>query len=111
MRRDDVFRDPERFYPERHLVADPADPYFVRRNAWRAFEKGPRNCIGEPMALIQLKVIMVLTLRRYDFLESYPAGTPTVNGEKMYQTLHVTAKPSLGMPCRVKRAGDSWKSL
>lgn len=29
MRREDLFKDAERFYPERDLVTDTADPYFV----------------------------------------------------------------------------------
>ncbi|KAH9894499.1 cytochrome P450 [Xylariomycetidae sp. FL2044] len=99
MRRGDVFRDPERFMPERYLVADPADPYFVPKNAWRAFEHGSRDCIGSTMALIQIKIALALTARTFDFRESYPADAPEVDGEKMYGTFHVTAKPSLGLPC------------
>lgn len=100
MRRGDLFKEPDRFYPERHLVTDPADPYFVPRDAWRPFEKGPRNCLGQTLALMQLKIVLVMTLRTFDFATVYE------NGTYMYQTLDVTAKPSQGLPTRVKMRGE-----
>ncbi|GES65079.1 cytochrome P450 [Aspergillus terreus] len=96
MRREDLFKDAERFYPERHLVTDPADPYFVPRDAWRPFEKGPRMCLGQTLALIQLKIALVMTVRTFDFEIVYEDGT------FMYQVLDVTAKPSQGLPTRVR---------
>ncbi|KAK8058452.1 cytochrome P450 [Apiospora phragmitis] len=96
MHHEDVFKDHELFIPERYLTKGPSDPYFVSPNAWRAFEKGPRDCIGKAMALIQIKIIIILTLSSFDFREMYADDTPLVNGHKMYQTLHVTAKPSQG---------------
>ncbi|KAK2768751.1 hypothetical protein FQN54_000607 [Arachnomyces sp. PD_36] len=99
MRREDLFKDAERFYPERHLVTDPADPYFVPKDAWRPFEKGPRTCLGQTLALIQLKVTLLMTLRNFDFEIVYE------NGTYMYQTLDVTAKPSQGLPTRVTMRG------
>lgn len=94
MRRGDLFKDPERFYPDRHLVTDPADPYFVPKDAWRPFEKGQRSCLGQTLALMQLKIALVMTLRAFDFETVYKDGT------YMYQTLDVTAKPSQGLPTR-----------
>ena len=104
MRRADLFKDPLSFLPERFLVTDPYDPYFVPKDAWRAFEKGSRNCIGEALALIQIKVALVLTVRTFDFQEVYPEDAPALYGEQMYQAFHVTAKPSLGMPGRMSFA-------
>ncbi|KAI1121083.1 putative cytochrome P450 [Nemania abortiva] len=95
MRRSDIFKDPDRFYPERFLVRDENDPYFVPSNAFRAFEKGPRNCLGQTLALMQLKITLVMTVRRFEFVPAYDEGT------YMYQTLDVTAKPSQGMPAYV----------
>ena len=104
MRRADIFKDPERYIPDRYLITDPADPYYVPKDAWRGFEKGPRNCIGDAMALIQIKVVLALTVRTFRFQEEYPEDAPEVHGEKMYATFHVTAKPALGMPGRVSFA-------
>jgi cytochrome P450 len=108
MRNEKSFRDPECFLPERYLVTDPSDPYFVQKDAFRAFEKGPRNCIGEAMALLQLKVCLVVTLRSFDICEMYSDADPVVDGTRMYQTLNVTAKPSRGMPVKVKLSGSQW---
>ncbi|KAH8658231.1 cytochrome P450 [Xylariales sp. PMI_506] len=101
MRREDLFKDAERFYPERHLISDPADPYFVPRDSWRPFEKGPRACLGQTLALAQLKIVLILTLRRFNFEIVYE------NGTYMYQTLDVTAKPSQGLPTRVTIAREN----
>ncbi|KAK8069977.1 cytochrome P450 [Apiospora phragmitis] len=36
-------------------------------SAWRAFERGPRNCIGQELANIEARVILASVARRYDF--------------------------------------------
>ncbi|RDL38626.1 uncharacterized protein BP5553_02966 [Venustampulla echinocandica] len=100
LRHPGLFKDPLRFYPERYTAAA-SDPYFVPKDAWRAFEKGPRNCIGEAMAVVQIKVILALTVRSFDVQAAYEGVGPVVAGERMYQTLHVTAKPKDSMPARV----------
>lgn len=44
---------PEEFLPERWLAleGDPLHPY---KNAWRNFERGPRSCIGQDVALVEI---------------------------------------------------------
>lgn len=96
MHREELFKDADRFYPERHLVTDPEDPYFVPRNSWRPFEKGVRTCLGQTLALMQLKITVVLTIRSFDFDLAYE------DGRFMYQLLDLTAKPSEGLPTRVR---------
>jgi len=39
-------------------------------SAWRPFERGPRNCIGQELANIEARVILAVTLRRYDFVKA-----------------------------------------
>lgn len=34
-------------------------------NAWRPFERGPRNCFGQELALIETKVVLAVTLREF----------------------------------------------
>jgi cytochrome P450 len=36
-------------------------------SAWRPFERGPRNCIGQELANIEARVILACAVRRYDF--------------------------------------------
>jgi len=37
--------------------------------AWRPFERGPRNCIGQELANIEVRVIIACVMRRYDFIK------------------------------------------
>ena len=55
----------DEFIPERWLVG-PGDPLYPVKGAWRPFSHGPRNCIGQELAMIEMKVIMVLTELNFD---------------------------------------------
>lgn len=64
-----IQRDPEvygdsanDFVPERWLRGDS-----IPAGAWRPFERGPRNCIGQELALLEAKVVLALVSRRFDF--------------------------------------------
>lgn len=53
------------FLPERWL----GDTSSIPAGAWRPFERGPRNCIGQELANIEVKVILALVARKYDFVK------------------------------------------
>ena len=107
-----IHRDPtywhraDDFIPERWLVPAGHDLY-PPKGAWRPFEHGPRNCIGQELAMMEMKIIMVLTLRRFIVQTVYEevdsrntkAGINTVYGERGYQIQR--AQPSDNLPCRV----------
>ena len=73
------------------------------------FEFGPRNCIGQELAKVEMKIIMVMTLRRFRFTLAYSEidgnasvkGVKSVYGERGYQILR--AQPSEDLPCLVER--------
>lgn len=102
----------DQFLPERWLVPE-GDPLRPIKGAWRPFELGPRNCIGQELALLELKLVMVMTLREFDIRPSYDEWdraqgrkrSKTVNGERAYQVLKGTTRPADGFPCRVSVAG------
>lgn len=50
------------FIPERWLVSK-GDPLYPPPHAWRPFEHGPLNCIGQELALIELKLVLVGLVR------------------------------------------------
>jgi cytochrome P450 len=92
------------FLPERWLAKE-GEPLHVRKNAWRPFEHGPRNCIGQELAQIELRAILALTVRDMDIEPAFPDDSPAVWGEKAYQVMEVgmiTGHPKLGMPVRIK---------
>lgn len=100
---------PDEFLPERWLVRDENDPLHPRKNAWRPFELGPRNCIGQELAQVEMRAILAMTVRDLDIEPAYPAGAPEALGDKAYQTMgfgDITGHVKDGFPVRVKvRAG------
>jgi cytochrome P450 len=95
------FPEPLKFIPERYTSDSPYPP--IPAGAWRAFERGPRNCIGSEFGSLEIKAIMALTLRDFHFVPVYPEGALSVDGEKCYQMLFGSAKPKGSVPGRVVR--------
>jgi len=104
-----VWPEPEKFLPERWLV-DETDPLYPPKNAWRPFERGPRNCIGMELAMTEIKIILALTLRTFDLVDAYEEfdtlkGNPkgwNVNGQRTYMVRGTGGgHPSDGYPCKV----------
>ena len=100
---------PDTFIPERWLVPKD-DPLYPVKGAWRPFEFGPRNCIGQELSMLEIKIVMVMTLREFNIKSSYKEwdqargqqGTKSVNGERAYQVLH--GRPADGFPCKITLA-------
>lgn len=102
---------PDVFLPDRWLVGA-EDPLYPIKGAWRPFEYGPRNCIGQELAMMEMKIAMVLVLQIFDVEVMYeeidrenPRRPNTVGGERAYQL--TLAGPSDGLPCRVKLVTES----
>jgi cytochrome P450 len=62
-------------------------------SAWRPFERGPRNCIGQELANLEARVILACVMRRYDFVkvgvgevETDERGLPMVDEKGKYKT-------------------------
>ncbi|MCJ1379525.1 hypothetical protein MMC17_002626 [Xylographa soralifera] len=98
----------EAFVPERWIVPE-GDPLYPVKGAFRPFEFGPRNCIGQEVVMLELRIIVALTVREFIVEPSYAEFdrrmgrvSRTFNGERAYQVLCGSAKPVDGMPCRVR---------
>lgn len=102
-RMEEYFPQPHTFIPERFLARE-GDPLYVRKNTYRPFELGPRTCIGQELALTELRMILALTIREMDFVPQYGPDAPVVLGSKAYQEQpenELTAHPRLGMPMKI----------
>jgi cytochrome P450 len=69
-RNEKFFPSPDEFVPDRWI---PGSERFheIPKDAYRPFEKGPRDCIGQQLAMLEMKIILALTLRDFDFEEGY----------------------------------------
>jgi len=86
------FEHPDRFMPQR--FTDPGDK--APRGAWLAFGTGPRVCIGQHFAMLEMTVIAAMLLQRYDLQlpEDAPACEPV---------MHVTLRPKDGVTLVLRR--------
>ncbi|KAK5636947.1 hypothetical protein RRF57_012659 [Xylaria bambusicola] len=104
MHRDpDVYGDTaDRFVPERWLHDGGAGSQ-VPASAWRPFERGPRNCIGQEFANIEARVIIAHIARRYNFTKvglgeilRDEKGEPVINDQGGYKVTSPMYKTSYG---------------
>jgi cytochrome P450 len=129
-RNEAYFPDPVQFVPERFIPAQTPYPDSklhtpAGKDAWRPFEKGPRNCIGQELAMMELKIALGLFVKddvvdftpeydsvpihRWDPVETkdeYVDGRPgiermTVEGHRPYQVLAGAAMPKDGLTGRL----------
>jgi cytochrome P450 len=103
-RLEEFWPEPNRCIPDRWLVPE-GHPLHPRKNAFRPFELGPRNCIGQEMAMLELRMILAMTVRDFDIDSDFPPSSPCALGELAYQTMQpgqLSAYPKDGMPVRVK---------
>jgi hypothetical protein len=88
--------------------------------AFRSFEQGPRNCIGQNLSLIELRVALVMTIRTICIRPAYEewdtakkgnllewcsfrkAKNNEINRDWAYQIEKGGAHPAEGYPCIVK---------
>lgn len=108
---------PDSFFPERWLVPK-GDPLYPIEGAWRPFELGPRQCIGQQLAMTEMKIVLALTIREFNIRPAYEewdhlnpkAGPKTVDGERAYQIVRGGGHPSDAFPCRVSMVTGDFSS-
>lgn len=95
-----VYEDPERFNPDRFAKGEAENPF-----AYIPFGGGKNKCTGNAFGLLQLKVIVAVLLRQYDFSlvdapetykDNYNAATVMPKGPvrvRYVKRVHAPAKP------------------
>jgi cytochrome P450 len=110
-----LFDSPTEFAPERHLSSvSSVTSGYIDHKAFRPFERGPRACIGQGLAIDEIRVILLLTVREFDFeccaalrpnrKQRSPYTTLDLRlGDQVFQEIGLSSKPRDGMMVSVKR--------
>ncbi len=85
------FPDPDRYDPDRYKPGREEDK---RSFAWIPFGGGRHRCVGAAFAMMQLKAIFSVLLRRYEFEMAQPSDSYRNDNSKMVIQLE--------HPCRVR---------
>ncbi|KAK5065269.1 hypothetical protein LTR84_001107 [Exophiala bonariae] len=128
-RNEAYFPEPVKFIPERFLPSETPFPDAklftpAGKDAWRPFEKGPRNCIGQELAMMEIKIVLACVVGEVDFtaefdgrkidswtsvetVDEFADGRPgvermTIEGHYAYQVLSGAANPAGAMPGRLR---------
>ena len=88
------FPQADRFVPERFM--DGAAP--IEKGAWMPFGVGPRVCIGQHFAMLEMALLAAMLLQRYEM--RLPAGAAACA-----PTLHVTLRPDAPVALRLVPRG------
>ncbi|KAB5571979.1 cytochrome P450 [Coniochaeta sp. 2T2.1] len=73
----------DEFLPERWLVTDEKDPLYPGvKHSFRAFENGPRDCIGQFLAVTELKLVLAMVAREFEFAEDWEGWDAKRGGKK-----------------------------
>ncbi|PJI96208.1 cytochrome P450 [Acidovorax sp. 69] len=86
------FAQADRFVPERFLDGAPDIP----KGAWMPFGVGPRVCIGQHFAMLEMTLLAAMLLQRYQL--RLPEGAPVCTPK-----LHVTLRPEVPVTLRLVR--------
>ena len=87
----ECFPEPERFDPSRYVPPREEDKQGF---AWIPFGGGRHRCVGASFAMMQLKAIFSVLLRRFEFEMAQPSES--------YRNDHSKMVVQLEQPCRVR---------
>jgi cytochrome P450 len=110
-----VFPHPTKFDPTRFVATE--NTKVPSPKDWRPFERGPRVCPGRDLAMDELRIILLLTAREFEFecagveVESrrttqraQHTDLDLLMGDLAFQEMGFSAKARGGTMMRVKRS-------
>jgi len=105
-----IFDEPNVFKPERFLASEPTFP----RAAYRPFERGLRSCLGQHLAMEEMRVALLMVARWFDWelLDHEPAAKPLMGysdldtkiGLHTWQKFRLSAGPNGSVMMKFKLA-------
>ncbi|VEN41620.1 unnamed protein product [Callosobruchus maculatus] len=75
------YENPDDFCPERFQLTDGKKPY-----AYIPFSAGPRNCIGQKFAMLEMKVLLSKVLRRFQLIGTTPPHQIILSAEAVLKS-------------------------
>ncbi|CAH1964884.1 unnamed protein product [Acanthoscelides obtectus] len=81
LRDPEFYENPDNFDPGRFELNDGKKPY-----AYIPFSAGPRNCIGQKFAILEMKVILSKVLRRFQLLPTSPLHQIILSAEAVLKS-------------------------
>lgn len=91
--------DPDDLLPGRWLQGE------TRKSTWRPFELGARACIGQELAMTELKLLLVMTVRDLDVVPDYDVKDEWMFCSQAFQVStneELTSHLKSGMPVKIK---------
>ncbi|KAJ3065379.1 hypothetical protein HDU98_011261 [Podochytrium sp. JEL0797] len=89
--------DAQEFKPERWITTTSDDSEGKPYGAYFPFLLGPRNCIGQRFAMLEMKAILAVLARGFEFVKVEGGGV-------VKKTLKLTWKPDPRLPMRIRVA-------
>ena len=94
-RQAEFYPEPERFRPDRWGPDQPQPP----RYAYLPFSAGPRTCIGNGFAMLEMQAVLATMVQR---MQRREIGLSLVPGQEIVPVRQVTVRPSGGVMVRVE---------
>jgi len=92
------FDNPDVFDPERFLGDNLSK---MKKDAYRPFEKGSRDCPGQELSMMEMRITLALTIRKFNLKTVYSEDAPEVMGDPAYNVMFSSAGPAQGLPVKV----------
>ena len=84
--------DPDKFWPDRWL-ADAKEGMVTDRSAFIPFSTGSAGCVGKPLALVELRVVIASLVQAFDM--RFSPGYDAKQWEEDFQDYFVARKGEL----------------